>query len=168
MNDRWVVARNLEETRTVAIEKFGQENKYELSQEPDVLDTWFSSGIYPLSVFGWPEDTKDLRAFYPTSPLETGHDILFFWVARMVMPGITLGGDHEDGTIGNLLPFPKVYLHPIIRDAQGRTMSKSLGNVIDPVDVINSITLEGLEAFERKLGQEGNRSSQTRTKEVIL
>ncbi|KAK3034819.1 hypothetical protein RJ639_033724 [Escallonia herrerae] len=132
--DHWMVARNEEEAQIEANQKFPGK-KFQLSQDPDVLDTWFSSGLFPLSVLGWPENTEDLKAFYPTSVLETGHDILFFWVARMVMLGIKLGGD---------VPFSKIYLHPMIRDAHGRKMSKSLGNVIDPLEVINGITLEGL------------------------
>ncbi|XP_010527840.1 PREDICTED: valine--tRNA ligase, mitochondrial 1-like [Tarenaya hassleriana] len=141
-SDHWVVARNQEEARKEAALKFAGK-KFELSQDPDVLDTWFSSGLFPLSVLGWPDETDDFRAFYPTSVLETGHDILFFWVARMVMLGMKLGGD---------VPFSKVYLHPMIRDAHGRKMSKSLGNVIDPLEVINGVTLEGL----HKRLEEGN------------
>ncbi|WJX14592.1 Valine--tRNA ligase, mitochondrial 1 [Trifolium repens] len=133
-NDHWVVARNEEEARDEANQRYSGK-KFHLSRDPDVLDTWFSSGLFPLTVLGWPDDTEDLKAFYPTSVLETGHDILFFWVARMVMLGMKLGGD---------VPFSKIYLHPMIRDAHGRKMSKSLGNVIDPIEVINGISLEGL------------------------
>ncbi|WVY97592.1 hypothetical protein V8G54_029743 [Vigna mungo] len=133
-NDHWVVARNEEEAQKVASQKYSGK-KFHLNQDPDVLDTWFSSGLFPLSVLGWPDDTEDLKTFYPTSVLETGHDIIFFWVARMVMFGLKLGGD---------VPFSKIYLHPMIRDAHGRKMSKSLGNVIDPIEVINGISLEGL------------------------
>lgn len=106
-----------------------------MKQDEDVLDTWFSSGLFPFSVFGWPDNTDDLKLFYPTTLLETGHDILFFWVARMVFFGQTLLGK---------LPFKEVFLHPMVRDAHGRKMSKSLGNVIDPMDVITGISLEGL------------------------
>ncbi|MED6132273.1 Valine--tRNA ligase, mitochondrial 1 [Stylosanthes scabra] len=133
-NDHWVVARNEEEAQAEASQRYSGK-KFHLIRDPDVLDTWFSSGLFPLSVLGWPDDTKDLKTFYPTSVLETGHDILFFWVARMVMMGMKLGGD---------LPFKQIYLHPMIRDAHGRKMSKSLGNVIDPIEVINGISLEGL------------------------
>lgn len=93
-----MVARNEEEARVQASQLYAGK-KFQLRQDPDVLDTWFSSGLFPLSVLGWPEETEDLKAFYPTSVLETGHDILFFWVARMVMLGIKLGGN---------VPFSKV------------------------------------------------------------
>ncbi|KAL8526538.1 hypothetical protein ACS0TY_015654 [Phlomoides rotata] len=141
-HDQWVVARNEEEALEEANKLFAGKN-FQLFQDPDVLDTWFSSGLFPSSVLGWPDDTDDFKAFYPTSVLETGHDILFFWVARMVMLGMKLGGD---------VPFSKVYLHPMVRDAHGRKMSKSLGNVIDPLEVINGVTLENL----HKRLEEGN------------
>jgi len=96
-------------------------------QDEDVLDTWFSSWLWPFSVFGWPQETEDLKYFYPTDTLVTGPDIIFFWVARMVMSGIEFMGE---------VPFHNVYFTSIIRDAQGRKMSKSLGNSPDPLDVI--------------------------------
>lgn len=108
-----------------------------LEQDADVLDTWFSSGLFPFSTLGWPEETDDLKNFFPGTLLETGHDILFFWVARMVMMSLTL---HDK------LPFNTVYLHAMVRDRFGRKMSKSLGNIIDPLAVINGSTLEELHA----------------------
>ncbi|CAH2314327.1 valine--tRNA ligase [Pelobates cultripes] len=132
----WVSGRSEEEARNKAAKLFNVDPaKVSLQQDEDVLDTWFSSGIFPFSIFGWPNESEDLNIFYPGTLLETGHDILFFWVARMVMLGLTLT---------EKLPFKEVYLHAIVRDAHGRKMSKSLGNVIDPLDVINGITLEGL------------------------
>ncbi|XP_049587384.1 valine--tRNA ligase isoform X2 [Syngnathus scovelli] len=132
----WVSGRTLQEAREKAAKRFNvTPDKVKLRQDEDVLDTWFSSGIFPFSIFGWPNETQDLSVFYPGTLLETGHDILFFWVARMVMMGLKLTGK---------LPFKEVYLHAVVRDAHGRKMSKSLGNVIDPLDVITGISLEGL------------------------
>uniref|UniRef100_W5LEP7 valine--tRNA ligase n=1 Tax=Astyanax mexicanus TaxID=7994 RepID=W5LEP7_ASTMX len=134
----WVSGRSEEEAREKAAKRFNvTADKISLRQDEDVLDTWFSSGIFPFSIFGWPNETEDLKVFYPGTLLETGHDILFFWVARMVMMGLKLTGK---------LPFKEVYLHAVVRDAHGRKMSKSLGNVIDPLDVITGISLEGLHA----------------------
>jgi valyl-tRNA synthetase len=134
--EQWIVARNEEQAKARAPEAY----RDALQQDEDVLDTWFSSGLFPFSVFGWPEDSAEndeLHAFYPTTLLETGHDILFFWVARMVMLGQELTGS---------LPFSTVYLHAIVRDKYGRKMSKSLGNVIDPLEVIEGASLEQLHA----------------------
>ncbi len=96
-------------------------------QDPDVLDTWFSSGLWTFSTLGWPEDTTDLKTYHPTAVLETGYDILFFWVARMILMSTFLVGE---------VPFKNVYLHGLVRDAKGRKMSKSLGNIIDPLIMI--------------------------------
>jgi valyl-tRNA synthetase len=98
--------------------------KGELRQDEDVLDTWFSSGLWPFSTMGWPEETATLRTFYPTAVMETGHDIIFFWVARMMMMGLHFMGE---------VPFRTVYLHPMVRDEKGQKMSKTKGNVIDPL-----------------------------------
>jgi len=107
----------------------------ELVQDDDVLDTWFSSALWPLSVFGWPDATDDLKSFYPTSVLVTGHEILYLWVARMVMMGLEFQ---------NEVPFHHVYIHGIVRDKQGKKMSKSLGNVIDPLDVMKKFGTDAL------------------------
>ncbi|CAB9509855.1 Valine--tRNA ligase (Fragment) [Seminavis robusta] len=136
-NDRWVVARDEEAAYEKAEKLLGcARDEIVLERDEDVLDTWFSSGLFPFSVFGWPDQTDDLKAFYPTSLLETGLDILFFWVARMVMMGLELT-DH--------LPFHTVFLHAMVRDKEGRKMSKSLGNVIDPREVISGCSLDTLQ-----------------------
>ena len=106
-----------------------------IEQDPDVLDTWFSSGLWPFSTLGWPEETPDFKYFYPTSYMETGYDILFFWVARMIMDGLEFTEE---------APFHTVYLHGLIRDENGRKMSKTYGNVIDPLDVMDELGTDAL------------------------
>jgi valyl-tRNA synthetase len=105
--------------------------KGRLEQDQDVLDTWFSSGLLPFTAFGWPEKTRDLDVFYPTSLLITGFDILFFWVARMIMLGCHFMADHPQGNV----PFKAVYIHALVRDAERQKMSKTKGNVLDPIEV---------------------------------
>jgi valyl-tRNA synthetase len=107
----------------------------ELTQDEDVLDTWFSSGLWPFSTLGWPDETPDYKYFYPTSYMETGYDILFFWVARMIMMGLEFTGQ---------APFHTVYLHGILRDEIGRKMSKTYGNVIDPLELMEEFGTDAL------------------------
>ena len=106
-----------------------------IEQDPDVLDTWFSSGLWPFSTLGWPDETSDLEYFYPTTMLETAYDILFFWVARMIMFGLEFTGK---------IPFSQVYLHGIIRDEHGRKMSKSYDNIIDPLTIMDEMGTDAL------------------------
>jgi len=118
-----------------------------LEQDPDVLDTWFSSALWPFSVFHWPQDSVDLKKYYPTSVLVTGHEILYLWVARMVMFGLTFdpnkSGQSQD-TIPKRIPYSHVFIHGIVRDKQGKKMSKSLGNVVDPLTVLDKYGTDSL------------------------
>lgn len=120
------VAKDIEEAKKMAFDKYGKE--MELTQETDVLDTWFSSALFPFSAMGWPNKTADLSQYFPTTALVTGADIIFFWVARMIMMSLYIMDE---------IPFNYVYFHGIIRDEKGRKMSKSLGNSPDPLDIID-------------------------------
>lgn len=138
------VAVNEHEAMACAEKHYGEE--VALSRDPDVLDTWFSSGLWPFSTLGWPQDTEELRHYYPTSCLVTGFDIIFFWVARMIMLGLKFMKD---------VPFRDVYVHGLIRDAKGRKMSKTAGNVIDPIDVIEKYGADALRFSLAALAAQG-------------
>jgi valyl-tRNA synthetase len=128
-----VVARDEAEAYAQARDLYGAE--VTLEQDPDVLDTWFSSALWPFSTLGWPEETEDLKRFFPTDVMETGYDILFFWVARMVMSSLMYLDD---------IPFHTIYLHGLVRDEHGKKMSKTAGNVVDPLEVIAAYGTDAL------------------------
>ena len=127
-----------------------------IEQDPDVLDTWFSSGLWPFSTLGWPEETPDFKYFYPTSYMETGYDILFFWVARMIMSGLEFTEQ---------APFHTVYLHGLIRDEHGQKMSKTKGNVIDPLTVMDELGTDALR-FTLLVGSTPGKDSNLSLKKV--
>ncbi len=130
---QWFVEKSEEEAKAAAFTHYGEETT--LERDTDVLDTWFSSGLWPFSTLGWPDKTQELATYYPTSVLVTGFDILFFWVARMMMMGMHLMEE---------VPFHTVYLHALVRDKHGAKMSKSKGNVIDPIELMDEYGADAL------------------------
>ncbi|MCK5519337.1 MAG: class I tRNA ligase family protein, partial [Alphaproteobacteria bacterium] len=127
------VAETEEEAYAEAKKRFGDGVK--LERDPDVLDTWFSSALWPFSTLGWPDDVEEVKRYYPAETLVTGFDIIFFWVARMMMMGLHFMGD---------VPFRKVYMHALVRDEKGQKMSKTKGNVIDPLELIDTYGVDAL------------------------
>ena len=145
-SEHWVAANSMEEAIGKFEECFKGEQYLSVEQEQDVLDTWFSSALIPFAYFGWPENSEDLKRFYPLSLMETGHDILKFWVHKMLITGYYLTGQ---------LPFRAVLLHGMIVDGNSKKMSKSLGNVIDPIDFVNGATLKELQQKLRESYKDG-------------
>ena len=136
-HNHYIIGRDKTEALEKAAKKFNiSTDKITLIQDEDVLDTWFSSGLFPFSTLGWPNTQHpDFKAFFPGDLLETGYDILFFWVARMVMMSLCLC---------DKLPFKEVFLHPMVRDEKGSKMSKSKANVIDPLDIMDGCSLDSI------------------------
>ena len=135
-NDKFIAAKNITEATSKYKEKYGEIT--DLTQETDVLDTWFSSGLWPFSTLGWPNKSEDIEKFFPTSILVTGFDIIFFWVARMIMMSLELT---------QKVPFKTVYIHNLIRDGKGNKMSKTKGNVIDPLSLIEKYGTDSLRFY---------------------
>src|SRR6202011_2296240 len=132
------------EAQAAAAKHFGKTVR--LTRDQDVLDTWFSSGLWPFSTLGWPDETKELKRYYPTDVLVTGFDIIFFWVARMMMLGCKFLGD---------VPFRTVYIHALVRDERGPKMSKSKGNIIDPLVLIEKYGTDALRFTLAALAAQG-------------
>ncbi|TGK50584.1 valine--tRNA ligase [Leptospira kanakyensis] len=145
-NGEMVVAESVEEAVSLFSKKGISVTKETIKQDEDVLDTWFSSGLWPFTVFGWPENSTELKQYYPTSVLVTGFDIIFFWVARMIMNGLKFMGD---------VPFQKVLIHGLVRDKDGKKFSKSLGNVVDPLDMMTKYGTDSFRFFLAAVLPEG-------------